>query len=208
MTRAISIQAPPELVWPWLAQMCRGAGVYSLDRLDNGGKISANHVLSWVPPPQLGDASAIGYLRNIKPGKELTWWTPGLNFLGAFARLTVDIQLRPQQTGSRLVIRMAADASGVMARPAMWAFMFIDSIMARSQLLGIRKRVEKYGARLSDPDSPETGARDQYQYYETIYASGENAGVPGKEQARRWRRAASSVGLIEPRKGRPEDTDG
>ena len=38
MTRAISIEAPPEAVWPWLAQMGRGAGWYSYDRVDNGGR--------------------------------------------------------------------------------------------------------------------------------------------------------------------------
>ena len=38
MTRAISIAAPPESVWPWIAQLGRGAGWYSVDRLDNGGK--------------------------------------------------------------------------------------------------------------------------------------------------------------------------
>jgi hypothetical protein len=37
-THAITIDAPPERVWPWIAQMgaCR-AGWYSWDRIDNGG---------------------------------------------------------------------------------------------------------------------------------------------------------------------------
>ena len=33
MTRAITIEAPTETVWPWLAQMGRGAGFYSVDRM-------------------------------------------------------------------------------------------------------------------------------------------------------------------------------
>ena len=38
-------------------------------------------------------------------------------------------------------------------------------------------------------DNGETGARDQYQQFHVIHASGDEAGVPGTEnatQARRW----------------------
>ncbi len=194
MTRAVSLDASPETVWPWLAQLGRGAGWYSYDRLDNGGKMSARHIVSWVPPPQEGDASAIGYLRHLNSGSELTWWVPGTRFLGTTARLTVDIRLSPANGGSRLVIRMAADATGGLPRTVLWVFQFIDSIMARRQLLGIKERVERHGARAADPGHPETGARDQYQLYEVIYASGDRAGTWGKELAERWRRAAVAAG--------------
>jgi len=197
MTRAISIDAAPETVWPWLAQLGRGAGFYSLDRLDNGGRMSARHIVSWVPPPRPGDASAIGYLREVVPGSHLTWWVPGLRFLGAFARLVVDIRLRPRGSGSRLVIRMSADAAGAMARPALWVFQLIDSIMACTQLLRLKERAETCGARSSDPERPETGARDQFQLYEVLYASGEKAGVPGQEEAARWHHAAAAAGLAD-----------
>ena len=37
-THAITIDAPPEQVWPWIAQMGAGrAGWYSWDLIDNGG---------------------------------------------------------------------------------------------------------------------------------------------------------------------------
>lgn len=196
MTRAVSLDASPETVWPWLAQLGRGAGWYSYDRLDNGGKMSARHIVSWVPPPREGDATAIGYLRLVNPGSELTWWVPGTRFLGSTARLTVDIRLSSANGGSRLVIRMAADATGGLSRTALWVFQFIDSIMARRQLLGIKQRVERHGARAADPEHPETGARDQYQLYEVIYASGARAGTRGKELAERWRRAAVAAGLV------------
>ena len=60
MTRAVWIDAPPEQVWPWIAQLGRGAGWYSIDRLDNGGRTSARHIVSWIPEPALGDALPIG----------------------------------------------------------------------------------------------------------------------------------------------------
>jgi hypothetical protein len=201
MTRGISIMAPPAVVWMWLAQLGRGAGWYSYDAIDNAGLRSARHIVSWIPPPELGDASPIGYLRHIDPGHELTWWVPGTRFVGATSRLATDIRLTPRGSGSRLVIRMSADAAGAMAQPALWVFRFIDSIMAIRQLTGIAKRAEVHGARRSNPKQPETGRRDQYQLYETIYASGEHAGRPGKEAARQWRHAAIEAGLVP---GKPE----
>jgi hypothetical protein len=195
MTRAISIAAPPEIVWPWLAQLGRGAGWYSIDRLDNGGKTSAQHIVSWIPEPQLGDATPIGYLRHLDVGRELVWWASGARFLGATTRLMVDIRLKPEAAGSRLIVRISADAVGMTAHFAIWIFQFIDTIMARRQLLGIKERVECYGVRSADPNQPETGSRDQFQWYEVIYASGGNAGRQGKERAADWHRAAVEAGL-------------
>jgi hypothetical protein len=44
-TMAVTIEAPPSRVWPWLAQMgCDRAGWYSWDRLDNGGVASAQEI--------------------------------------------------------------------------------------------------------------------------------------------------------------------
>ena len=41
-TMAVTIDAPPSRVWPWLVQMgCDRGGWYSWDRLDNGGTPSA-----------------------------------------------------------------------------------------------------------------------------------------------------------------------
>lgn len=44
-TMATTIDAPPEAIWPWLAQMgCDRAGFYSWDLLDNGGRPSAKEI--------------------------------------------------------------------------------------------------------------------------------------------------------------------
>jgi hypothetical protein len=46
-THAITIDAPPEQVWPWIAQMGAGrAGWHSWDLIDNGGTPSAWRVVS------------------------------------------------------------------------------------------------------------------------------------------------------------------
>jgi hypothetical protein len=170
--------------------MGRGAGFYSYDRLDNGGKISARRIVSWIPDPRLGDASPIGYLRHVEIERELVWWVPGFKFLGSWARMVVDILLTPHGNQSRLVIRMSGDAKGWSSFLVLdVGFLLIDTIMARKQLLNIKAVVERHGSD-QEPVDPETGERDQYQLYATIYASGEEAGVPGKERAAEWRRAA------------------
>jgi len=196
MTRAVTIATPPDIVWPWLAQLGRGAGWYSIDGLDNGARLSARHIVSWIPSPRAGDASAIGYLRHVRHGTELTWWSPGTRFLRANARLAVDIRLQADDLGTRLVIRTTADASGRTAHLALRVFELVDSMMARRQLLGIRQRAEQCGRRHFDSANPETGSREQYQLYEVIYANGERAGSHGREDGERWHRAAVDAGLV------------
>lgn len=190
MTRAISIDASPDQVWPWIAQLGRGAGWYSVDWLDNGRKTSARHIVSWIPEPALGDATAIGYLRDIDPGRSLAWWVDGARFAGSRTRLVSGFVLDQEGDRTRLVSRMSADASGFTAPLALFVFRVIDSIMARRQLLGIRGRVDVGAESHVGFAGAETGARDQYQLYEVIYAGGDSAGRQGVEHAARWRETA------------------
>jgi proline iminopeptidase len=68
---AVTIDAPPEQVWPWLVQMGwdRG-GWYSWDHLDNAGRPSAREV-----HPEWQD---------IRPGDQLKYWAPGAGPLDAY----------------------------------------------------------------------------------------------------------------------------
>ena len=55
-TRAITIEAPPEMVWPWIVQMgYRRAGFYTYALLDNAGYESAAEVLEEYQHPEVGD---------------------------------------------------------------------------------------------------------------------------------------------------------
>ena len=55
-THAITVDAPPEDVWPWIAQMGAGrAGWYSWDVIDNGGTPSAERVVSELQTLVPGD---------------------------------------------------------------------------------------------------------------------------------------------------------
>src|ERR1700720_1550092 len=54
-TRAITIDAPPEAVWPWLVQVgCKRAGFYSNDLFDNLGHPSATAILPGLQHLQAG----------------------------------------------------------------------------------------------------------------------------------------------------------
>jgi len=90
-TMAVTLDAPPDRVWPWLAQMGtdRG-GWYSWDRLDNFGRRSTERIHPEWQRIRLGDRLAA------RPdGSE--WWEvaalePG-RFLGL--RMSVDLRGRP-----------------------------------------------------------------------------------------------------------------
>jgi hypothetical protein len=55
-THAITINAPPEQVWPWIAQMGSGrAGWYSWDAIDNGGRPSSTSIVPALQTVIRGD---------------------------------------------------------------------------------------------------------------------------------------------------------
>ena len=71
-----------------------------------------------------------------------------------------------------------------------------DSVMALRQLRNLKDRAERHGVRAGEPENAETGERGQYQVNHVIYASGEQAGVPGREAARESRSSAEADGLV------------
>ena len=55
-TRAVTIDAPPEDIWPWLVQWgWNRAGFYSYDLLDNLGRRSAEEILPEFQRLAVGD---------------------------------------------------------------------------------------------------------------------------------------------------------
>jgi hypothetical protein len=83
-THAITIDAPPEQVWPWIAQMGAGrAGWYSWDAIDNGGVPSASRVapdLQMVVPgdimPSVPGATDAFVVFAVEPPRDLVLTVP------------------------------------------------------------------------------------------------------------------------------------
>lgn len=146
-TRAISIVAPQDCVWPWLAQMGprpRG-GAYTYDWIENlfGLDIhSVDRVLPQFQHLEVGDVLGEGNLaltvRLVEPGWYLVLEWPG-------AVTTWSFGLYPQEGGTtRLVSRNRMRSSGLLSRLFLAAFMEPGSlVMERKMLLGIKQRAER-----------------------------------------------------------------
>ncbi|UCH86178.1 MAG: SRPBCC family protein [Dehalococcoidia bacterium] len=160
--RAITVDRPPSQVWPWVAQIGRGAGYYSYDLLDNGGKPSADHLVD-IPPPTVGDRNeAIGKVVHVEPGREIVWQASGMRFLGAAAAMVMDYTVLPHGAdSSRVVILILGRVRGWTAWLARWMFEVIDYVMAPQQLRGLKWRVETYADRQKEgAGAPCAGAAD------------------------------------------------
>lgn len=67
-TRAITIDASPEYVWPWLVQIGSGrAGWYALDLLDNGGVPSATTIRPELQDLRIGDLVPMVVGKDVGP---------------------------------------------------------------------------------------------------------------------------------------------
>ena len=124
-TQAVTIAAPPERVWPWLAQMGAGrAGWYSYDRVDNGGRPSAGEILPQYQEVATGDvfpaipgATDAFVVAAVSPPSDLVLAVPGADG----SRVSWEFFLEPLgHDHTRLVVRgrVARDWLARARRPA------------------------------------------------------------------------------------------
>jgi hypothetical protein len=151
-TRAISIDAPPSAVWPWIAQMGpspRG-GAYTYDWIENLLGLdmhSADRILPEFQRPQVGDA--IGYgsnrmrLERIEPERVLAWRSEDGNWLWTFV-------LEPEGASTRLISRNRFRLPTLAARLGMAPMEPASLLMERKMLRGIKERAERLASQ--EPD--------------------------------------------------------
>jgi hypothetical protein len=163
-TRAITIDATPERVWPWLVQMGQGrGGLYSFDGLENlvGCDIhSADRVMPDCQQLVVGDLIRLGpsgypcfRVDQVESG---AW----LVLVGADPRpphhaappdaptgiATWQWQLRPTAVGrrTRLVTRQRLCYPSTTGAGVMWHLVEpVGFVMERQMLLGIKQRAER-----------------------------------------------------------------
>lgn len=152
-TRAITIGAPPEDVWPWLVQIGYGrAGFYSYDLFDNGGRPSADRLLpehqhpaigDWVPmAPKVNETTAFR-IRAFEPNRFLLWEKPHSTWAWT---------LEPIAGGRTRLVTRLKDRYSWRAAPAnallsVILFEFADFPMMRKLLLGVKRRAERVASR-------------------------------------------------------------
>lgn len=148
-TRAITIMAPPQDVWPWIVQMgYRRAGFYTYDIADNAGFSSADHVLEEYQRFSAGDWA---FNMNSVFGIELPINENDAFKVKAFVAPNWLLWAKPDSTWSwalqplgddqtRLILRIRAHPQNLC-----WTlFMeFGDPPMAMRMLKGIKSRAER-----------------------------------------------------------------
>jgi hypothetical protein len=140
-TRAITVAAPPEQVWPWLVQLGYGrGGWYSYDWIDNDGQPSADRILPELQQPQIGDQILMlpemgPRIREIQPNR---YFVAGDQESGSWC-----LALYPTVNGCRLVSRWRVNWPLTLAT-AFWVLLSDPGafIMERRMLKGIKTRAE------------------------------------------------------------------
>ena len=154
-TRAITIAARPEHIWPWLVQLGSGrAGWYAIDRIDNAGVPSAQTIRPELQGLQVGDripmiaGQEVGpVVKELEPHRRMLWWDGHGEFTWEWILDPLDDQTtrllsRIQETYPPLWSRRMA--YGIVASTG-------DIVMVRRQLRGIKARAERL-ARAAAPD--------------------------------------------------------
>ena len=148
-TRAVTVTANPEDIWPWLVQMgYRRAGLYSYDRLDNDGIPSAEHIIPQYQGLQVGDSLPIGpgfyvtvavletnrSMLLVFPDWAEATWAWGLYPVGpGETRLVTRLRGRPQGIRTRLVVDLG------------------EIFPMRKSMLGIKRRAESLAQQRDQP---------------------------------------------------------
>lgn len=148
-TRAVTIDAPPQAVWPWLVQMgYRRAGWYSYDRFDNDGL----HVHRIIPELQtlaagdvmLTDAGGGFRVEAIDPARMLVLKLDRAS-VGQDLEMSCVLTLDPLDEGrTRLLLRLRGKFNGLIEK--VWGRVLFDAgdfVMMRKMLLGIKARAER-----------------------------------------------------------------
>jgi hypothetical protein len=153
-TRVVTVDAPPERIWPWLVQMGPRprAGAYTYDWIERLLGIDIENKDRILPEYQhleIGEFLALDNkgngitVRDVQPERFLMLqWVP--------AKSTWTFGLYPEDGGrTRLVSRNRISGSGPLFWLGMIVFMELGSlIMERKMLLGIKRRAETPGTAL------------------------------------------------------------
>ncbi len=149
-TRAVTVEARPEHIWPWLVQIgFSRAGWYSYDWIDNLGRPSAEWIVPELQHIAVGDLVPLGpgeksgfWVKEFEPNRWILWWDQK----GDVSWLWL---LDPMGDGrTRLITRVRVHyrwiSPGILFSLAMDVG---DIVMMRKCMLGIKRRAEAMARR-------------------------------------------------------------
>ncbi len=162
-THAVSIAAPPEQVWPWIAQLGQGrGGFYSYERLENmfGCQITnTDQVLPDFQAPAVGDEIRLHptspplHVAVVEPGRSLVLRGSPMNDVQPETDNIWSFHLEPEPTGQCRLIERGKTVHGTSITDRLFFSPVliepIGFVMSREMLLGIKERAER-SARLTD----------------------------------------------------------
>ena len=146
-TRALTIEARPEEIWPWIVQIgMTRAGWYFYDLLDNLRRPSARRILPQFQTLKVGDVIPMSpdgkqgpLVKDFEEDRWMLWWDGkggmswfwGLYPVGeeARTRLITRVRLHYDWSSPSILFDMLVE--------------FTDIIMMRKSMLGIKERAER-----------------------------------------------------------------
>jgi hypothetical protein len=148
-TRAITINAPPEAIWPWLVQMGSGrGGAYTYDWIENLFGLnmhSADTVLPQYQDVEVGNEFPLGPGRAamrvvvLDPPRAFAVRIADQNWAWIFA-------LVPEAGSTRLISRNRIVTSALSPASRLFYTLVMEPgslVMERKMLLGIKQRAEQ-----------------------------------------------------------------
>jgi len=144
-TRAVTIQARPEEIWPWLVQIGVGrAGWYSYDWLDNLGRHSAERIIPEFQHLAVGDVMPMSpdgkhgnVVKAFEPNRWMLWGDHAGQATWYWGLYPVDERQTRLITRVRMCYRWTSPLA--LFNPLVE---FTDIAMMRKCLLGIKRRAE------------------------------------------------------------------
>ena len=144
-TRAVTVKARPEDIWPWLVQIgCKRAGWYSYDWVDNLGKPSTERIIPEYQQLEIGQLipfspnGKIGmYVKDFISPNWMLWgdlkndstWCWSLNPIDTtHTRLITRVRLKYKWLSPIIIFSVLLDIG--------------DIVMMRKCMLGIKRRAE------------------------------------------------------------------
>jgi hypothetical protein len=144
-TRAVTINAPPECIYPWIVQIgMNRAGWYSYDVLDNLGRKSAKSILPEFQKIQIGDLIPMSpdgkhgpWVKEFRANEWILWWDKKGDTSWVWG-------IYPDgERCSRLVTRVRMKYRWISISAVFNLLIeFCDLPMMRKSMLGIKERAE------------------------------------------------------------------